>query len=114
MSESVNKKIDFSKVYKCGKSYANRYLVMYILKNELTYNRLGMSVSKRVGNSVIRHRITRLIRESFRLNDEALKKGYDIVVVARAGAKGRNYSEISSAFMHLSGLHNIKEEMIIS
>ena len=114
MSESVNKKVDFSKVYKCGKSYANRYLVMYILKNELNFNRLGMSVSKRVGNSVVRHRITRLIRESFRLNDGALKKGYDIVVVARAGAKGRNYSEISSAFMHLSRLHKIKEEMIIS
>lgn len=101
--------IDFSKVYKCGRSYANRYLVMYILKNELDFNRLGMSVSKKVGNSVIRHRVTRLIRESFRLNEKALKKGYDIVVVARAGAAGRNYSDISSAFMHLSGLHNIIE-----
>ena len=87
---------------------------MYIRNNSLNVNRLGISVSKKVGNSVVRHRVTRLIRESFRLNNEVLKKGYDIVVVARVGAKGRNYSEISSAFMHLSGLHKIKEEMIIS
>ena len=53
-SESLKKNRDFQNVYKKGKSYANRYLVMYVLKNDTERNRLGISVSKKVGNSVIR------------------------------------------------------------
>ena len=60
---------DFRHVYDEGKSYANRILVMYAMTNGLEKNRLGISVSKKVGNSVIRHRLTRLIRESYRLNE---------------------------------------------
>ena len=92
---------DFQIVYKKGKSTANKYLVMYVLKNETEENRLGISVSKKVGNSVVRHRITRLIRESYRLNQSQFKKGYDIVVIARATAKDKTYQEIESALLHL-------------
>ena len=46
-----------------GRSYANKYLIMYVLKQDVQENRIGISVSKKVGNSVVRHRITRLIRE---------------------------------------------------
>lgn len=70
-------------------------------------NRLGISVSKKVGNSVVRHRIARLLRESFRLNDEKFHSGWDMVVVARMGAKGKNYSDIESALLHLAKLHGI-------
>ena len=70
-------------------------------------NRLGISVSKKVGNSVVRHRIARLLRESFRLNDEKFHSSWDIVVVARMGAKGKKYSDIESAFLHLAKLHGI-------
>ena len=66
-------------VYNEGNSKANRYLVLYYRKNDLEYNRLGISVSKKVGNSVVRHRTTRLIRESYRLNQDNLKTGYDMV-----------------------------------
>lgn len=83
---------------------------MYIVENELEKNRIGISVSRKVGNSVIRHRITRLIRESCRLRESMLKSGFDIVVVARAGAKGRSYFEIESAFLHLAKLHRILRE----
>ena len=69
-SESLKKNMDFQKVYNGGKSYANKYLVMYVLENNLNKNRIGISVSKKVGNSVIRHRITRLIRESYRLHED--------------------------------------------
>ena len=98
---------DFQVVYKKGKSYANKYLVMYILDNNTEENRLGISVSKKVGNSVVRHRITRLIRESFRLQESKFQNGYDIVVIARVSAKGRTYQEIESALIHLGKLHNI-------
>jgi len=107
LSESLKKNADFQVVYKTGKSYANKYLVMYIINNGLEKNRLGISVSKKVGNSVVRHRITRLIRESNRLNEQQLKTGFDIVVIARASAKGKKCEEIKSAFMHLASLHKI-------
>lgn len=112
--ESIKKNSDFKLVYENGKSIANKYLVMYILKNDLNKNRIGISVSKKVGNSVVRHRVTRLIRESYRLNDEMFNSGLDIVVVARIGAKGRSYKEISSALLHLGKIHKILKEMIDS
>ena len=100
-SESLKKNRDFQNVYKKGKSYANRYLVMYVLKNDTERNRLGISVSKKVGNSVVRSRITRLLRESYRLSESKFLAGYDIVVIARASAKEATYREVESALMHL-------------
>ena len=109
-SESLKKNKDFQVVYKNGKSYANRYLVLYIRENGMDKNRLGISVSKKVGNSVVRHHLARLVRESFRLNRDTLEEGLDIIVVARAAAKDSDYKTIERAFMHLCGLHNIKKE----
>ena len=106
-SETLKKYRDFQLLYKEGKSCANRYLVLYVKKNGLTKNRLGISVSKKVGNSVVRHRVTRLIRESYRLQESKFQKGYDIVVIARATANGKTYHEIESALIHLGKLHNI-------
>lgn len=103
---------DFQTVYKKGKSYANKYLVMYVLENKEEENRLGISVSKKVGNSIVRHRITRLIRESYRLQKSGFQKGYDIVVVARSNAKDKSYSEIESALLHLAKLHNIIDDLL--
>ena len=106
-SESLKKNKDFQLVYKCGKSYANKYLVMYIKENNTGKNRLGISVSKKVGNSIVRHRLTRLIRESYRLQEDSFRCGIDIVVIARIGAKGRTYKDIESALLHLGRLHEI-------
>ena len=106
-SESLKKNKDFQVVYKNGKSYANRYLVLYIRENGMDKNRLGISVSKKVGNSVVRHHLTRLIRESYRLQEAQFQCGFDLVVIARAGAKERSYHDIESALIHLGKLHNI-------
>lgn len=104
---SLKNSLEFGNVYKRGKSYANKYLVMYIVDNGLEINRLGISVSKKVGNSIVRHRITRLIREAYRLHQNDLIKGKDIVVVARVNSKGKNYWDMESAFIHLAKLHRI-------
>lgn len=109
-SESLKKNPEFQAVYKKGKSFANRYLVMYLKENGLEKNRIGISVSKKVGNSVIRHRLTRLIRESYRLNESSFLRGYDIVIVARVNAKGTGYKEIESALLHMGRLHHIIEK----
>lgn len=106
-SESLKKNRDFQNVYRQGKSYANRYLVMYILENHTEYNRLGISVSKKVGNSVIRHHLTRLIRESYRLHEDMFNSGLDIVVIARSTARDIGYHDVESALLHLGGLHKI-------
>lgn len=106
-SESLKKNRDFQLVYKTGTSYVNKYLVMYVRKNQLDKNRIGISVSKKVGNSVVRHRLCRLVRESYRLNESLFPRGLDIVVVARVNAKERTFREIESAFLHLGRLHHI-------
>lgn len=106
-SESLKKNQQFQFVYKYGKSYANKYLVMYIKENGMEINRIGISVSRRVGNSVVRHRITRLVRESYRLHEAVFNSGLDIVIVARQSAASVGYEEIESALLHLGKLHHI-------
>ncbi len=105
--KSIKNNFEFLNVYHRGKSYANRYLVMYITENQMSENRYGITVSKKVGNSVVRHRVTRLIRESIRLNEEQFARGYDIVVVARNTAKDKKYQDIESALLHLGKIHKI-------
>lgn len=109
-SDSLKKNSDFQRVYKKGESKANRQLVMYVLNNGLSTNRIGISVSKKVGNSVVRHHLTRLIRESYRLHEDMFNSGLDIVIVARARAKDCSYHEIKDSLLHLAGLQKIIKE----
>ena len=116
----LKKNFEFKIVYRRGKSFANEILVMYILSNKKNkdkdfnfYNKLGVSVSKKVGNSVVRSRSKRLISESFRLNDDCITKGYDFVFIARNPIKGKNYADVEKAMRNLikkAGLHNKNEE----
>lgn len=108
--ETLRKNSEFKSVYQARRSYANKYIVMYILRNGTDTNRLGVSVSKKVGNSIVRHRLARLLREAFRLNIKDVKPGYDVVVVARAGLKGKGYKETENAMLHLLKLHRIYKE----
>ena len=107
---SVRKNREFQDIYKHGTSYANRLLVMYVMESGEDGNRIGISVSKKVGNSVVRHHMTRLLREIFRLNKPNIRQGLDIIVVVRVAAKTSNYKQLEGAFLHLCGLHNIKLE----
>jgi len=106
-TSSLKRISDFRKVYNRGKSYVNKNLVVYVLKNNSGFNRLGISVSKKVGNSVVRNRVTRLIKESYRLTEDSVDSGFDIVVIARATAKGLSFLEIKSSLIHLLKKQNI-------
>ena len=106
-SESLKKNQDFQSVYRKGRSYANKLLVMYVLENNMERNRLGISVSKKVGNSVVRHHVTRLVRESYRLQENIFNSGLDIVVISIANAASASYAEIESALLQLGKLHKI-------
>ena len=70
-------------MYNNKRAKADRFFVMFIRENGLDRNRLGISVSKKTGNSVVRHRLTRLIRESYRLHEDMFSSGLDIVITVR-------------------------------
>ncbi len=106
-TESLKKNTDFRYVYGNGDVKANKYLIMYKIGNDLTSNRLGISVSKKVGNSVVRHHMTRLVRESYRLHEQVFNSGLDIVIVVKPCAKDCTYWEVESALLHLAKLHKI-------
>ena len=105
-TQSLNKNFQFRYVYHKGRSFANRRLVMYIIKNGTAENRLGISVSKKVGKSVVRSHVTRLIRESYRSMEAELKRGYDIVVIARVSCNEASYWEVRDSLRHLMKKHN--------
>ena len=100
-SESLKKNYEFQDVYKNGKSYANKYLVMYVVENHTQVNRLGISVS------VVRHRVKRLVKESYRLHENIFNSGLNIVVIARKSAASASYEEIEKALLHLAKLHHM-------
>ena len=79
--KSLRKNWEFQAVYRNGKSKANRCFVMIIKKNDASSNRIGISVSKKVGNSIVRHRVTRVIREVMRLHWKEIKSGYDLSLI---------------------------------
>ena len=81
------------------------------MKNGLPINRLGITCSKKVGNSVIRHHFARLVRESYRLHEHIFNSGLDIVVVARKAAAEASYHDIEASLLSLSkSQHIIIEE----
>ncbi|QJA09814.1 ribonuclease P protein component [Romboutsia sp. CE17] len=101
-TQGLKKDSDFRKVYKHGKSFASRYLVMYILNNKSENSRIGISVSKKVGKAIIRNKVRRRIKEAYRLNiDENVKIGYDIVFIARVAIKDAEYKDIEKSMKHL-------------
>ncbi|WP_446898167.1 ribonuclease P protein component [Clostridium sp. LBM24168] len=97
----LKKNAEFRIVYKRGKSFSNNLLVLYIYKNKKGFNKLGISVSKKVGKSVIRNRIKRLIKEIVRLDCDNLKMGYNFVFIAKNASNDKSYTDIESSVKYL-------------
>lgn len=106
-SDSLKKNNDFLTVYRRGNKKVNHELIMYVYHNNSEMNHLGISVSKKVGNSIIRHHLTRLIREIYRLHEDMFKNGLDIVVVVRPEAANLGYHDFEKSFLHLANLQKI-------
>lgn len=112
----LKKNNEFRMVYRRGKSLANNLLVLYTYNNRNNknsdnevYNKIGVSVSKKVGNSVVRSRSKRLIMESYRLNEASIKKGFDFIFIVRNNMKDKSFHEVERAMMNLfkkAGLYN--------
>ena len=95
---TVKENYEFRRMYAMGKSGVSSCLVVYYRKNRLGHNRLGVTVSTKLGHAVVRNRVRRRIREIFRLSQGKMKQGYDCIVVARTRAAHADYWELKRAF----------------
>jgi ribonuclease P protein component len=91
---TIKKNYEFLRVYKKGRYIVGKFLVLYAWKNGMKINRLGITASKKVGKSVVRNRLRRLIRESYRYYEEKIVSGYDIVFLSRSTEEKPGYKDI--------------------
>jgi len=92
---------EFRRLYNKGKSAVGPAVVVYCKKNRLDHNRLGVTVSTKLGGAVVRNRARRRLREVYRLSSPHLKKGYDFVLVARAKAVEGSFTAMMESFSHM-------------
>ncbi|MEB7773202.1 ribonuclease P protein component [Kurthia gibsonii] len=101
-SRRVKSEHDFQKVFRRGKSFANRQFVIYgLAKEEQEQFRIGLSVSKKLGNAVTRNQIKRYIRQSFHELDLELRQDMDYVIIARKPAATMNFEEVKKSLEHV-------------
>ena len=98
---SIKENREFSYLYRRGKFISSDCLILYFRKNRFDKNRLGITVSKKVGKAVVRNRVRRRIKECYREVEGRLPGFYDIVIVARNTAAEADYKKIMSAFKYL-------------
>ena len=101
ITTSLKRNHEFKRLYNKGKSAASQYAVVYCRRNGKKDNRLGVTVSTKLGGAVIRNRIRRRLKEIYRINEEKLVSGYDIVVVARMKARYSGFHELESSVLSL-------------
>ena len=99
----------FRRLY-ATQGYANGLMVLYARRNRTCTNRVGITVGKKLGHAVVRNRVRRRIREVYRLNEQALQPGWDIVMVARTRAIHADFSALTEGFLALAKKAGICEE----
>ena len=108
----VKKEKDFNAIFKEGKSFANRKFVIYRLENNEQHFRVGLSVSKKLGNAVMRNQIKRRIRHILIEYKNQLVENVDFVVIARKGVEILDYAEMEKNLLHVLKLSKIYQEGI--
>ena len=98
-TESLKLNHVFRRLYAKGESAVGSFCVVYCRRNGLRENRLGLTVSTKLGKAVLRNRARRRLRELYRLNEPKLKRGYDVVIVARSRCVDAPFSELQAAFL---------------
>lgn len=90
--------------------HGNGLLVLYARKNKTNTNRVGITVSKKLGHAVVRNRIRRRLREVYRINEDKFLPGWDIVVVARTRALYCSFAQLTGAYLSLAGKAGILKD----
>ena len=101
-TSSLKTNRDFHRVYRKGTSAVRPCLVVYVRRNGGNANRLGLTVTAKVGKAHTRNKVRRRLREIYRLNEDAIRPGYDLVVVARTRAANAAYERLEAEFMSAS------------
>ena len=104
---SLKKNYEFRRLYNRGKSAVSQHVVVYCRRNGETHNRLGVTVSTKIGGAVQRNRVRRRLKEIYMLNEANMAPGYDIVVVARVRSRFAGYRELENAVLSLFRKLNI-------
>ena len=107
---SIKDNCEFRKIYEEGRTRADRNLVLYVRPRSTGEPRIGISASKKIGNSVVRHRVTRLLREAFRLHRSSISVSCDLVFVVRKDGAVQGYHAIEASFLKLCRAQGILEE----
>lgn len=108
----LRKNKSFQNVYRLGKSFANRHLVLYVLPGRGGARRVGFAAGKRLGVAVVRNRVKRLLREAYRLNQHRLIDGVDLLIVGRQGVVKEKLPAVTAAFMQLCARAKIIESKV--
>ena len=99
----------FQRLYKTS-GQANSHLVLYARRNRTDTNRVGITVSKKLGKANVRNRVRRRLREVYRLNEDQFQRGWDIVVVARTRAIHAPFDALTENYLNLAKKAGILEE----
>lgn len=100
-SVTLKENHEFRRLYQKGASAVGSGMVLYCRKNKLGHNRLGITVSVKLGNAVVRNRSRRRLREVYRLNGDKLRQGYDIILVGRSRTATAPWNELGATFLRL-------------
>ena len=100
-TSSLKRNNEFRRLYNKGKNAASKYVAVYCRKNGRAANRLGVTVSTKLGGAVQRNRIRRRLKEIYRLNETNLSVGYDVVIVARQASRQAEFKELESSVRYL-------------
>lgn len=103
----LRKNEDFRIVYRKGRSYWNRNIGLYMMKNNLDNSRIGFSITKKIGNSVVRNRTRRRIYEIYRKNFDCIKEGYDIIIIPKKNVVDITHRELESSMLHIFKISHI-------
>jgi len=99
--ESLTKNYEFKRLYNKGKSAASKYVAVYCARNRTAINKLGITVSTKLGGAVQRNRIRRRLKEIYRLSEKSLRTGYNIVLVARQASRDAKWKDLESSVLYL-------------
>ena len=98
---SIKENYEFRRIYQRGTSAVSGSMVVYCRKNKLGRSRLGITASTKIGGAVTRNRARRRLREVYRLNRDKLRKGWDIILVARGRTAAVSWKELNDTFLRL-------------
>jgi len=106
----LKKNYEFRRIYNKGKSAASQCAVVYCRRNGSAGNRLGVTVSTKLGGAVKRNRVRRRLKEVYRINERKFASGYDIILVARMRSRFTEFGELESSVLSLFRKLNILED----